>query len=80
MNFDTTSGYEYSRAAGVNRARAAGQVPKGAIGHHSNSVQTHPHLAAEPANITPEATRGSHFETHGRNWKNPTKGPLNPDC
>jgi hypothetical protein len=80
FNFDTSPDYRNSRRAGVDRARALGSISPTNIGHHINSVQTHPHLAAEPSNIAPEATRSSHLETHGGNWRNPTTGALNSAC
>jgi hypothetical protein len=80
FNFDTSKNYANSREAGRTRARAAGVLKPNEIGHHINSVQTHPHLAAEPSNFAPEATRASHFKTHGNNWQNPTSGPLNAAC
>jgi hypothetical protein len=80
FNFDTSPGQDASRAAGVRRARAAGLISQGDIGHHINSVQTHPHLAAEPTNIQGMATREAHFNAHGRDWRNPTSGPLRPGC
>jgi hypothetical protein len=80
FNFDTSKDYGNSRAAGRERARAAGVLKPTEIGHHINSVQTHPHLAAEPSNFAPEASRASHFNTHGNNWHNPTSGPLNAAC
>lgn len=80
FNFDTSPNYRNSRAAGVDRARALGTIGPTDIGHHINSVQTHPHLAAEPSNIAPESTRASHLQTHGGNWRNPTTGPLNAAC
>jgi len=80
FNFDTSPGYENSRAAGVARARAAGVLQPGEIGHHINSVKAYPHLAPEPSNIAPEASRASHLQTHGGNWRNPTTGPLRPGC
>ncbi len=82
FNFDTSEKYADSREAGRTRtrARAAGVLKPNEIGHHINSVQTHPHLAAEPSNVAPEATRASHFKTHGNNWQNPTSGPLNAAC
>jgi hypothetical protein len=80
FNFDTSPGRDYSRAAGVDRARAAGLVQPGEIGHHINSVQTYPHLAAEPSNIKGVPNRASHLGEHGGNWRNPTTGPLRPGC
>jgi hypothetical protein len=80
FNFDTSPGYRNSRAAGVERARVAGLIGPTDIGHHINSVQTHPHLAAEPSNIAPEPSRASHLKTHGGNWRTPTTGPLRPGC
>ena len=80
FNFDTSPNYEASRAAGVARARAAGLIQPGEIGHHINSVKSYPHLAPEPSNIAPEASRASHLNTHGGNWRNPTSGSLRPGC
>jgi len=80
FNFDTSPGYRNSRRAGVDRARAAGLIGPTDIGHHINSVQTHPHLAPEPSNIAPEPSRASHLETLDGSWRNPTTGPLRPGC
>jgi hypothetical protein len=50
--------------------------------HHINSVAEHPKLQADPDNIRflEEHRDGSgvreHFDAHGRNWRNPTEGPL----
>jgi RHS repeat-associated protein len=82
FNFDGSPNYEASRAAGVARARAAGAVKPGEIGHHINSVSTHPHLAAEPSNIEGVANRAEHLKIHGGSWRNPTSGQLRllPGC
>ena len=80
FNFDTSLNYKNSRAAGVDRAKALGLIDPTDIGHHINTVHTHTHLAAEPSNIAPEASRNSHFKTHGNNWRKPTTGPLNAAC
>ncbi len=80
FNFDTSPGYDASRSAGVARARAAGLVQPGEFGHHINSVQSNPNLAAEPSNIRAMPNQAAHLEAHGGNWRNPTSGSLNPGC
>lgn len=51
-------------------------------GHHINSAAAHPELQANPDNIKflEEHRDGNgvreHFDEHGRNWRNPTEGPL----
>jgi hypothetical protein len=78
FNFDTSPGRDASRGAGVDRAKAAGLIKQGEIGHHINSVKSHPHLAAEPSNIEGVANTKLHLEKHGGNWRTPTSGNLRP--
>jgi hypothetical protein len=78
FNFDTSLSYQNSRSAGVARALSAGVINPGEIGHHINSVQDYPWLAAEPANIQGVATTAEHLDLHGGNWRNATSGPLVP--
>lgn len=80
FNFDTSPGYANSRNMGVQLARNAGAVGPTQIGHHINSVQTHPHLAAEPSNIQAVPNRPAHLNAHGGNWRTPTSGSLRPGC
>lgn len=44
-------------------------------GHHINDVHSNPTMARDPNNIRFEK-RSTHFESHQRNWRNSTKGPL----
>ncbi len=55
---------------------------KGFKGHHNNSVKDHSSLAGNADNITFEENNITHYNTHGRNWRNQTTGPLNyrTDC
>ncbi|MDY7096255.1 MAG: hypothetical protein SX243_25040, partial [Acidobacteriota bacterium] len=53
---------------------ATGRV-SGYFGHHINSAARYPHLASNPANVR-FVTWEEHFQLHGRNWANPTTGPL----
>jgi hypothetical protein len=79
FNFDTSPGLRNSRAAGIDRAISGGYVnPNNGPFHQINSVQTHPHLAAEPSNIQGTGSRANHLNTHSGNWKTPTTGPLTP--
>ncbi|MGB0370139.1 MAG: RHS repeat-associated core domain-containing protein [Opitutales bacterium] len=81
FNFDDSPGRRNSRSAGVRRAQQAGNIQPGEIGHHINSVQSHPHLAAEPDNIEGIQTEPEHRARHGGNYRNPTSGPLRtPGC
>lgn len=78
FNFDTSLNYRNSRSAGVARALQEGYIQPGQIGHHINSVKTHPHLAPEPANIEGVNTTQDHLRKHGGNFRNPTSGKLQP--
>jgi hypothetical protein len=80
FNFDTSPDYERSRQAGVRRARATGLFPPGGEMHHINSVQSHPHLSAEPDNFEWKPDRKTHLDAHGGDWRNPTSGKLRPGC
>ena len=80
FNFDTSEDLDLSRRAGVRRAKAAGLVPKSEIGHHTNSVSSHPHLAAEPHNIIGTKTTRSHLGLHDGAFQNPTSGALRKPC
>ena len=42
-------------------------------GHHINSVNNNPNMAANPDNVE-FVTRQEHLEAHGGNWRNPTTG------
>jgi wall associated protein len=54
--------------------RATGKV-KGYVGHHINSVSTHPELADVPDNIR-FVDSIEHLDAHGGNYHNPTQGEL----
>ena len=54
--------------------RVTGKV-KGYVGHHINSVSTHPELADVPDNIR-FVDSIEHLDAHGGNYHNPTQGEL----
>jgi RHS repeat-associated protein len=83
FNFDTSKDYANSRSAGVRRAKAAGyQNPGDNVGHHVNTVEDHPQLAAEPDNIKFVKDQAANLQEHGGNFQNRTSGPLRtkPGC
>ena len=65
-----------SRKAGTKRAKDADHVDKDQIHHHTNSVSSHPNLAAERDNAEGFDTEVDHRRAHGGNYQNPTSGPL----
>ena len=62
------------------RAEKAELLSKGRVkgyeGHHVNSADAHPHLAATPDNIKFVKGRAEHLKEHGGAFQNPTKGPM----
>ncbi|MEK7802656.1 MAG: hypothetical protein AAB276_09410, partial [Pseudomonadota bacterium] len=52
------------------------EIPKGVVGHHTNNAASFPDWEGDPRNISYVRGQKGNFDAHGRNFQNPTTGPL----